>query len=220
MNKSQKKGPSIELILSLLLIASPLSIVVLFFAQGFTGGYNFFLASFAMLASLVLFCFSGARLLWLLFTRSITSLRPIYLVCGLGIFVFLVSYLLPFSTWFLYGFRAGIVPRLTEGQWLQTAQVIREIVPINEQIIIPRFFGREGNPENAELWTKLMASSAAHKLPEAFAAYHFDDRVELRWGNGLVGHYGIRLAEDPQRQSSDFLFMQVSPHIAVYHLDH
>ena len=122
-----------------------------------------------------------------------------------------VGFITPPIKVFQLGFRERIKATLSADELRQIARVFQENAPTNGFLPGPRKGSLWTENEHGPLWTKMTNSTSLGKLDDWVVVFKHPDEVELSWGGALVGHWGVRIKNEPATSAGD-----IAPGIATF----
>jgi hypothetical protein len=140
-----------------------------------------------------------AALLVLLF---VAMARRKHVGLGLKVLLFSIafaasSFVLPPNKMFQSGFRARIKATISADELRQIARTFEQNVPPKGFLPGPKKRSLWTQEEHGQLWTKMTNSTSLGKLDAWVVIYEKPNMVELSWGGGMIGHWGVRIEDSP-----------------------
>lgn len=104
---------------------------------------------------------------------------------------------------FQFGFRQRIQGTLSAEELRQIARVCHDTLPIDGMLPGPEKHSLWTEQEHRPIWVTLTNSSSLGKLDPSMVIFNRSDAVELSWGGALVGHWGVRIQNEPVTNAGD-----------------
>lgn len=195
---------------------------LLYFIIDFWGGYHGFPLSLLFLPATLLPMLFAAILTFIVLLHSIWSL-----ICLRQIAMSFLIIVLTLAFWFtpclfgrpyLHGFKYRTL-KLSSHQELQDiAYKARTILTNQEYLPGPGKGGLYIEDTHASLWEQMPESEILKSRNSSVVIRLLNDNsVELVWGGGLVGHWGIRIANYTLvKNEYDFASIPIEPNIVVF----
>lgn len=124
----------------------------------------------------------------------------------------------------MLGFKFRVLKLSTPQELQNIAAKTRIVLNLNEEKYLPgpgRWWPSEEKETYSALWKKMPKSKILDSHHSNIIVSVSDDNcVTLRWGSGLTGTWGIRIADHSLEKSKfDYEFINIESNIAIYMSD-